>query len=91
MVYEKLELIETIIYNKLPDEFLGLYEHKYTTNTMKVNFIALNDNETRYISEIEYTKLKGFFINVIAKLFPGMFKKQVLKWMIMFKDFAESK
>ena len=38
MVYEKLELIETIIKNDLPDSFLALYEHKYTVNTMGSTF-----------------------------------------------------
>jgi len=50
MVYKKLELIETIITNNLPDEFFALYEHKHMTNTMKVSFIYLADNKTRYLS-----------------------------------------
>ena len=91
MVYEKLELIETILKNDLPDEFLALYEHKYTVNTMKVQFVALNENRTRYTSEIHYTKFNGFMIKVMAKLFPGFFKKQVLNWMNLFKIYVESK
>jgi hypothetical protein len=91
MVYEKLELIETIIKNDLPDEFKALYEHKYTINTMKVQFIVLNDHKTRYNSEIHYTKFNGFMINLMAKLFPSFFKKQVLKWMQLFKEYVESK
>jgi len=89
MTYEKLELIETIIKNNLPDEFMALYEHKHMTNTMKVNFIQLTPNKTQYNSEIEYTKFNGLLIKIIAKLFPGMFKKQVLKWMHLFKAYAE--
>jgi uncharacterized membrane protein len=89
LIYEKLELIETILKNDLPDEFLGLYEHKHTTNTMKVWFEALSENSTRYHSEIEYTKFNGVIINILVKLFPSMFKKQVLKWMVKFKDYAE--
>lgn len=89
MVYKKLELVETIITNNLPEMFEGLYVHKYTVNTMKVWFTALNENKTRYHAEIHYTKFNGFVINVIAKLFPSMFKKQVLKWMHKFKDFTE--
>ena len=91
MVYEKLELIETIIKNDLPNEFLALYEHKYTVNTMKVQFVALNDHKTRYNSEIHYTKFNGFMIKVMAKLFPSFFKKQVLKWMQLFKEYVENK
>ena len=91
MVYEKLELIETIIKNDLPDAFLALYEHKYTVNTMKVQFEALNELRTRYTSEIHYTKFNGLMIKIMAKLFPGFFKKQVLKWMQLFKVYVESK
>ncbi|RKE94708.1 SRPBCC family protein [Ichthyenterobacterium magnum] len=91
LTYKRLELIETIITNNLPDEFMALYEHKHTTNTMKVNFEALSDTKTKYISEIEYTAFNGFLINVLVKLFPSMFKKQVYKWMQNFKTFCESK
>ncbi len=90
MTYEKLELIETVITNNLPEEFYALYEHKHMTNTMKVSFIVLNDSKTRYNSEIHYTKFNGVFIKVITKLFPKMFKKQVLKWMNLFKNYAEN-
>lgn len=89
MTYEKLELIETIIQNNLPEEFIALYEHKHMTNTMKVNFVQLEPNKTQYISEIEYTKFNGLLIKIIANLFPGMFKKQVIKWMNLFKAYAE--
>jgi len=90
MVYEKLELVETIITNNLPEEFKALYEHKHMVNTMKVSFIPLNNVSTRYISEIEYTKFNGILIKLIATLFPRMFKKQVLKWMHLFKNYAEN-
>ena len=90
MTYKKLELIETIISNSLPSEFEALYEHKHMTNTMKVNFEALETNKTRYTSEIEYTKFNGVFIKLIATLFPRMFKKQVQKWLVNFKNYVES-
>ena len=60
IVYEKLELIETILINNLPEEFKGLYEHKHMVNIMKVNFESLNVDNTRYISEIEYPKFKVY-------------------------------
>ena len=89
LVYKKFDLLETIIKNDLPNEFIGLYEHKHMTNTMKVNFEAINDNSTKYISEIEYTQFNGFAIKTMAKLFPGMFRKQVQKWMDKFKVYVE--
>ncbi|WP_298760009.1 SRPBCC family protein [uncultured Psychroserpens sp.] len=90
MTYEKLELKETIITNNLPAEFKALYEHKHMTNTMRVQFKALADDKTQYISEIDYTKFNGLFIKLMATLFPGMFKKQVYKWMKQFKSYTES-
>lgn len=90
LVYKKLELKETILINNLPEEFKGLYEHKHMTNTMHVKFKSLSENKTHYSSEIEYTKFNGFFIKTIATLFPGLFKKQVYKWMMQFKIYTES-
>ncbi|MCD2259327.1 SRPBCC family protein [Psychroserpens luteolus] len=90
MIYKKLELKETIITNNLPAEFKALYEHKHMTNTMSVQFKALADDKTQYISEIDYTKFNGLFIKLMATLFPGMFKKQVYKWMTQFKTYTES-
>ena len=89
MKYKKFDLTETIINNNLPKEFKALYEHKHMVNTMRVKFISLNENKTRYDSEIHYTEFKGFMIKLMAKLFPSMFKKQVLKWMNLFKDYVE--
>ncbi|WP_452598605.1 SRPBCC family protein [Pontimicrobium sp. MEBiC01747] len=90
IIYEKLELIETILNNNLPEEFLALYEHKHMTNTMRVVFSSIANNDiTRYTTEIEYINFNGLFIKVIAKLFPGLFKKQVQKWLNQFKRYVE--
>ncbi|MBT8277737.1 MAG: SRPBCC family protein [Bacteroidia bacterium] len=89
MIYKRLELIETILENNLPDSFYALYEHKYTVNTMLVKFQEQDHGSTLYIMEIEYTQFNGFFMKLMAKLMPGMFKKQVLKWMHQFKDYCE--
>lgn len=85
----KMELIETIISNDLPNEKKGLYEHIHMTNTQTTKFEELSENTTRYTSEVEYTKFNGFMPKMMAKLFPGMFKKQSQKWMDQFKQFAE--
>ncbi len=85
----QMELTETILENNLPHSFLGQYHHKHMDNTMRVEFIPLSDSRTRYISEIEYTAFRGFMPKLFAKLFPGMFKKQVQKWLDSFKDFVE--
>lgn len=90
LIYKRLELIETIQINNLPDEFQGLYEHKHTTNTMNVKFTPLSQEATRYISEVHYTQFNGFAIKFLAKFFPGMFKKQVQKWIHQFKLYVEN-
>ena len=88
--YKKLELIETIIENELPHEFKALYEHKHTTNTMHVKFTALDENLTQYDSEILYTKFKGLVINLMVKIAPGLFRKQVQIWLKQFKTYVEA-
>ena len=90
LVYKKFDLFETILKNDLPNEFIGNYEHKHMTNTMKVNFEAIAENKTRYTSEIEYTQFNSIMIKVMAKLFPRMFKKQVQKWMDTFQVYVET-
>lgn len=85
----EIELTETIRVKNLPDEFTALYEAKTMSNTMTNRFIKLSDNQTRYESEIEYIQFVGILPNLMAKLMPGMFKKQVQKWMDQFKVFVE--
>ncbi len=86
----KIELIETILINNLPEEKKALYEHIHMTNTQTTRFKKLSENQTRYISEVEYTKFNGIIPKVMVKLFPGMFKKQSQKWMNQFKAFVET-
>ena len=85
----KMELIETIIKSDLPKVKTALYEHIHMTNTQTTRFEPINENKTRYISEVEYTKFNGFMIKMMAKLFPNKFKEQSQKWMNQFKEFAE--
>lgn len=86
----QMELTETIIENNLPHSFFAEYHHKHMDNTMLCRFEALNENATRYSSEIHYTVFRGFLPKAMAYLFPGMFKKQVDKWLMNFKNFVES-
>jgi len=86
---QKMELTETIISNNLPTEKKALYEHIHMTNIQTSSFEKLSEGKTRYISEVEYVKFNGFMPKLMAKIFPGMFKKQSQKWMNQFKEFAE--
>lgn len=76
LVYKKFDLIETIIHNTLPDEFYAKYEHKSMVNTMYSKFTVINENKTKLATEIEYTEFKGFFVKLMAKVFPTMFKNR---------------
>ena len=87
---KSLDITETILVSRLPDEFTGLYECEPMTNTMQNLFHEVSGHETEYVANIEYTQLNGFMVKIMAFLFPGMFKKQVQKWMNQFKDFAEN-
>ena len=84
-----MDLYETIVKNDLPDEFIGRYVHEKMSNTMTTRFKDLGQGQTLYWSEIHYTEMHGFILNLFARLFPGMFKKQVMKWIINFKNYVE--
>lgn len=83
-----VEMIETVITRNLPDEFTGSYEVKGVHNIVKNRFQKVDDNKTRYITEQEF-QFKGI-MKFIAFLMPGAFKKQSMKYLTAFKNFAES-
>ena len=83
----EMEMIETVTVRNLPDEFSGTYEAKGVFNIVKNRFIALPGNRTRYLTEQEF-QLKGF-MKIIAFLMPNLFKKQSMKYLTAFKNFAE--
>lgn len=85
----KLELIETILENKLPEYFVGQYDHIHMTNTMKTTFKELRNGGTEITNEIHYTKFHSTIPWLMAKIFPSMFKRQTQKWLDQFKSFAE--
>ncbi|WP_394751118.1 SRPBCC family protein [Spongiimicrobium salis] len=85
----KLELLETIVVNALPEQKKAFYEHSHMTNFQTSRFESLSENKTRYVSEVEYTEFRALIPKLMAKLFPGMFRKQSQKWMDQFKAFAE--
>ncbi len=86
---QPMELIETIEVNNLPTEHKVYVEHQHMCNYMSTSFESITDQETLYSSTVEYTQFNGFLPKLMAKLFPSMFKKQVQKWLDLFKAFAE--
>jgi hypothetical protein len=85
----EIEMIETIIVRKLPDQFSATYEAKGVWNEVKNTFTEPQPGTTIWTSENEF-KLKGF-MKLMALVMPGAFKKQSFKYMKMFKEFAESR
>jgi len=86
-----IELTETILDNRLPDEITGLYEHVHMVNTMRNCFIPLDSNRTKMETHIEYTKFNGPIPKLMGWLMRGMFRKQTQKMFDGFKMFAEKK
>ena len=93
MIYQigkrRIELIETIITNDLPDWFIGSYHTDAMTNTMINHFVGVDDNLTRWDAEIEYTRFNALGPRVMSWLMPGMFRKKTQKWLDQFRGFAE--
>ena len=83
----EIEMIETITVRNLPVEFSGTYEAKGVFNVVKNRFVVLPGNRTKYVSECEF-QFKGF-MKIIGALMPGVFKKQSMKYLTSFKNFAE--
>ena len=83
-------LTETVQANNLPDSFDAFYHHKHMDNTMKVRFVEIDANTTRYEYEFEYLRINWLLPKLIAILFPGMYRKQGEKWMKQFKSYVES-
>ena len=84
----EMEMLETITVNNLPEEFTATYEAKGVWNEMKNFFEEDGEGATKWQAEVEF-KFKGF-MRLVAFFMPGAFKKQTLKSMQDFKQFAET-
>lgn len=82
----QFEMIETITKRNLPDEYSGTYEAKGMWNEVR-NFFEEKGNITTYRT-INTFEARGF-MKLVLWLMPGAFKKQSLKYMTLFKEFAE--
>ena len=85
----EIEMIETIVKRNLPDEFSGTYDAKGVHNIVTAKFVALGPKVTRYTTEQEF-QFSGF-MKLLAFFMPSAFKKQTVKYMNDFKEFAEGK
>lgn len=82
-------LTETITKNDFPNEFHATYSAKSVHNIQRNFFHEIEPSKTRWVSESEF-ELSGFVMKMMAFLMPGAFKKQSLKYLKDFKNFAEN-
>ncbi|NND94471.1 MAG: SRPBCC family protein [Flavobacteriales bacterium] len=87
---KEFQLIETILVNDLPNQFIGQYEGPGMVNTMNSEFQELPNGMTRWQAEIDYKIIRGFMMKLIAAIAPSMFKRQTQKWLDRFKELVES-
>ncbi len=84
----EMELEETIIKRNFPDEFHASYNTKGVHNIQENFFEKVDANTTKWTSKSEF-QFSSFPLKVFGFLMPGMFKKQSLKFLVDFKNFAE--
>lgn len=71
-----------------PNEFHSTYEASGMWNGQRDYFEALNEKQTKWVSESEFIADK-FIYKIMLALMPGSFKKQSLKFMVDFKNYCE--
>ena len=79
-------MTETIESNSLPDELVAIYETHGVWNRIVNQFIADDDNTTRWIVDNEF-RFEG--VRKALGLFEGSFEKESLNIMELFKGFVE--
>ena len=84
----QLEIIETITANNHPEEFSATYEAEGVWNLVENRFIEADEHKTKWVLDSEF-KCTGI-ARLMAFFMPGMFKKQTLSYMNLFKNFAEN-
>ncbi len=88
-LYNNKEMIiaETILEENLPHQMKFAYDSPMGRNIVDIRFEKLSDQQVKQTS-FTVMELKGF-MRVIGPLFKAMFKKQSLKYMTAFKEYAE--
>jgi hypothetical protein len=84
-----LEMKETIVENRLPNQFVCTYETDKVRNLVVNDFEETPSGGTKWIFTSEF-QCRGF-LKILTLLMPGTFRKQSLKYMHQFKDFAEGR
>ena len=85
----EMEIIETITKSDFPNEFHATYTTKGMNNIQRNYFSETTDGQTKWKSINEFTPL-SFSMRIMLFLMPRAFKKQSIKYMQDFKNFAEN-
>lgn len=83
-----IQMTETITKMDLPREMHLTYQTNGVFNTQK-NYFTPVEGGTRWTSESEF-QFNSIFMKVMGFLMPTAFKKQSMKYMQDFKEFAEN-
>ncbi len=84
----KLKMTETILHDDLPAKYQVHVQLKGAQHTATNSFSTLQDNSTKWISEVEF-EFRGV-MNLIARFMKKNFEQQTLMYMKSFKAFAEN-
>lgn len=84
----RIEMVETITVNNLPNEFTATYDTPGIFNIVSNRFQAIDKTTTQYITEQEF-QFQSLGMKLMGLIMPGAFKKQSLSHMKSFKAFAE--
>ena len=82
------KMTETVLECNLPGMFAGKHESSFSNNIVRNQFVSLPDGKTKMISETTVQANK-FMVRLMSWIMPGSFKKQSLKYLQSFKEFAE--
>ncbi|OUS02565.1 hypothetical protein A9Q86_03425 [Flavobacteriales bacterium 33_180_T64] len=85
----KMQLVETITKRNFPKEFHANYTTNSMHNAQQNYFEKTNEGFTKWISKSEFLPL-NLVMRIMLFMMPRTFKKQSLKYMQDFKDFAEN-
>lgn len=84
---KEMKLLETILEQNLPRQIKFSYDSSMGYNEVEMVFEKLTENSVTQTNN-SYFELKGF-MKMMSFLMKGMFKKQSLKFMTAFKNYAE--
>lgn len=85
---KEMKVSETLLELDLPRLIKYAYDSPMGRNIVSLSFEKLDDNRIKQTNHTEM-ELKGF-MKIMGVLFKGLFKKQSLKYMTGFKNYAES-